>query len=92
MDRVNLDDGTWFDADKAEMWNDPNGFILAIDGLGGSYTLDFYTIWCTEKGEYVVDDQNGHCVISGRDAARAMIKNGMDLPDHLKPHLDELER
>ena len=97
MERIEFDDGKWFDAEKADAWEiGPNQDMDLWNVNTECWDVQFAsTLYRTRSGTYVVNDtENGrHYSIADELAARLFIKYNHlgDPPEDLESEIERLE-
>jgi hypothetical protein len=99
MTRLLLDDGRWFDADKAQKWDedtywDGHNRISCATGT----RWDHETLYRTAKGRWVLHwwsqwpgTRPSFREITPQEAASWLLRNGYDLPPELAGVAESLE-
>ena len=99
MNRINLPDGRWFDADAAERWDESSRW----DGsnkisLATGSQWDHERLYQTSSGHWIIvpwsqyqgRNPEAH-VISAEEAARWLVRNEHELPEELEAEGAALE-
>lgn len=99
MNRIALEDGRWFDADKAETWGDDtywdgNNHISKATGSQWSHEALYLTAggaWVLNWWSQVQGSRETYTVIEPEEATRWLVRNEHELPEQLRKFEKELE-
>jgi hypothetical protein len=99
MSRIVLPDGTWFETDRAQAWDEETEFDgnNHISKATGSQ-WDHEKLYRTASGRFVLERssqrqgvRDSHEIIDPKEAAAWLILNGHELPDALASVAKDLE-
>ena len=99
MNRQDLDDGTWFDLDGSQCWEEGTRWDGANHvSLATGSQWDHQTLYRTKKGRFILRDWSNrqgegesYEVISPREGVLWLVRNKLEIPDDLSGVLSESE-